>query len=49
MDKIEEVIVKIWDMSQVSNDPIVRRTTLVWAKEELEKIQTRRVLEKATK
>jgi hypothetical protein len=40
--KIEEVIVKIWDMAQANmkqdNPPSVRQATLEWAREELRQI-----------
>ena len=36
--KIDEVIVKIWEMSSASQEPIVRQETLGWAREELRQL-----------
>lgn len=38
MNNIDEVIVKIWDMSQASNESVVRTATLEWARDELKKL-----------
>ena len=35
---IEQIVIKVWDMSQASNEHIARLSTLTWAIEELEKL-----------
>ena len=36
--KIDEVIVKVWNMSSSSQESVVRQATLDWAREELRKL-----------